>query len=64
MASAPRPLERAALRLLAPLDAACNRLYGWRGNPLYHSGAVTVALLVVLIVTGLWLLLFYRVGAP
>ncbi len=33
-------------------------------NPLYQSGTIAVALLGVLIVTGLWLLLFYRLGTP
>lgn len=64
MAAASRLAERNALRLLTAADAACNRLYGSRANPLYQSGAIVVALLLVLIVTGLWLLLFYRVGAP
>ena len=58
---APRgPVRRA----LARADAAANWLYGWRLNPLYHTGAVTVALLAVLIGTGVYLLLFYRIGAP
>jgi coenzyme F420-reducing hydrogenase delta subunit len=51
-------------RLLGRLDAAVNRLYGSRYNPLYRSGAVTVALIVLLLVTGLYLLLYYRVGTP
>lgn len=59
-----RPLERLLRRPLAAADAALNRLYGWQYNPLYQSGTIVVALLVVLIVTGIWLLLFYRVGAP
>ncbi|HEU4566084.1 MAG TPA: hydrogenase iron-sulfur subunit [Gemmatimonadaceae bacterium] len=54
----------ATARLLARLDAAANRLYGSRYNPLYRSGTATVALLALLIATGLYLLLFYRVGAP
>ena len=64
MAAPPRLAERAALGLLAPIDAALDRLHGWRGNPLYQSGTIVVALLTVLIVTGLWLIFFYRVGAP
>lgn len=64
MASPPRPVQRLGLRLLAGADSACNRLYGWRGNPLYQSGTIAIALLLVLIVTGLWLIFFYRVGAP
>jgi ferredoxin len=59
-----RPLERFARRALAVLDAWANRLYGWRYNPFYQSGTIVVALLLVLIATGIWLLLFYRVGAP
>ena len=51
-------------RLLARLDTAVNRLYGSRYNPLYRSGTVTVALLILLLVTGLYLLLFYRIGTP
>jgi ferredoxin len=58
-----RPQE-AGRRLLARTDAGLNRLYGWRWNPFYHSGALVVALLAVLLVTGVYLLLFYRVGAP
>ncbi len=64
MSSPPRRTQRVALRLLAGTDAAFNRLYGWRGNPLYQSGTIAIALLLVLIVTGLWLIFFYRVGAP
>jgi quinol-cytochrome oxidoreductase complex cytochrome b subunit/coenzyme F420-reducing hydrogenase delta subunit len=64
MAAEPRRLERLALRLLTAADAACNRLYGWRANPLYQSGTIVIVLLVVLIVTGLWLIFFYRVGTP
>ena len=58
-----RPAERAAFRFLAWLDAVANRLYGWRANPLYQSGTIVIACLLVLLVTGLWLILFYRVGA-
>jgi ferredoxin/coenzyme F420-reducing hydrogenase delta subunit len=51
-------------RLLTKLDSVFNRIFTSRHNPLYHSGAITAALLVVLLVTGLYLLLFYRLGAP
>ena len=64
MASPPRRLERPVVRALAWADAACNRLYGWRNNPLYQSGTIVVALWLVLLATGLWLLLFYRIGSP
>ena len=57
-------IEQAAGRLLASADALSNRLYGQRYNPLYQSGTIVVALYLVLVVSGIWLLLFYRVGAP
>ena len=41
-----------------------NRLFGSRFNPLYHSGAIVVLLLIVLLITGLYLLIFYRIGEP
>lgn len=57
-------IARPARRVLAWTDAAANRWYTWRYNPLYQSGTLVVAMFLVLIATGLWLLLFYRVGAP
>ncbi len=57
-------IERGAGRRLSAAAAVCNRLYGQRLNPLYQSGTIVLALYLVLVVTGVWLLLFYRVGAP
>ena len=51
-------------RALARVDALTNRIYSSRYNPLYHSGAITVALLAVLLITGIYLLLYYRLGSP
>ena len=51
-------------RLLAPADALLNRLYTWRFNPLYHSGAIVVLTFVLLLITGLYLVFFYRLGDP
>jgi coenzyme F420-reducing hydrogenase delta subunit/Pyruvate/2-oxoacid:ferredoxin oxidoreductase delta subunit len=64
MISLIQSLDAAARRVLVWLDAAMNRLYGWRGNPIYQSGALTVALLLLLIATGVYLTFFYRVGSP
>jgi ferredoxin len=64
MAALAKRLENIALRVLAPADALMNRLYGWRLNPLYHSGALAAALMAVVIVTGIYLIFFYRIGAP
>jgi len=57
-------VDRGIRRVMGAADAAMNRLYGWRYNPLYLSGSLTVALLATLIATGVYLLLFYRIGAP
>ncbi len=51
-------------RALTRMDAWANRVYGSRYNPLYQSGAIVIALFGVLLATGLYLLLFYRIGAP
>jgi ubiquinol-cytochrome c reductase cytochrome b subunit len=59
-----RPIERGARRVLTTIDAAATRLYGASWNPVHQSGALAVAMLVVLLVTGLYLVLFYRVGSP
>jgi ferredoxin len=59
----PHPHDRLP-RWAAALDGLANRLYGSRFNPLYQAGTIAVVLLVVLLITGLWLLLFYRIGAP
>ena len=57
-------MTRFLRRLFAPADALLNRLYGWRLNPLYHSGALVVLTFAVLLVTGLYLVFFYRLGDP
>src|SRR5262245_36586078 len=56
--------ERVAERVLRAMDGAATRLYGWRYNPLHQSGTIAFAMLLTLIVTGLYLLVFYRVSAP
>jgi coenzyme F420-reducing hydrogenase delta subunit/NAD-dependent dihydropyrimidine dehydrogenase PreA subunit len=63
MTRSPSP-HGAAGHALSRLDALLSRIYGSRYNPMYHSGTITVALLIVLLVTGLYLLIFYRTGAP
>jgi ferredoxin len=59
-----RFLKRLFRRLLTALDAALTRAYGWEWNPVHQAGTVAVAMLLVLLATGLYLVLFYRVGAP
>jgi ferredoxin len=57
-------VRRVLLWPLVRLDAAFNRLYGWRYNPLYQSGALAVVLLLVVLVSGVYLLVFYRISDP
>lgn len=64
MTSLLRQTKELGWRGLSWMDGLFNRLYRWRYNPLYHSGAIAVVTLVVLLVTGLYLLLFYRIGEP
>ena len=59
-----RFLERIARRLIGVLDAGATQAYGWRWNPVHQTGTVAVAMLLALIGTGLYLVLFYRVGSP
>lgn len=51
-------------RAIATADRGFDALYNWSGNPIYQSGALTVAFLVVLLVTGTYLLFVYRIGSP
>ena len=57
-------LKRILRRLLVSVEAVLTRLYGWEWNPIHQSGTVSVLMLLVLLGTGLYLVLFYRVGAP
>jgi coenzyme F420-reducing hydrogenase delta subunit/Pyruvate/2-oxoacid:ferredoxin oxidoreductase delta subunit len=59
-----RAVQGRGRTLLARADAWCNALYTWRYNPLYHTGALVVATFLILVVTGLYLILFYRIGTP
>ena len=57
-------IRDATRRGIATLDRWFNRLYTWRYNPLYHSGALVVGCFLILAITGIYLLLFYRIGSP
>lgn len=59
-----RVLRVATRRLLAAADAAFQGLAGWRHNPLYQSGTLAVLSFAIMLATGLYLLLFYRIGSP
>ncbi len=59
-----RFLKRPFRRLISGLDAGFTRLYGWERNPIHQAGTVAAAMLLVLLGTGLYLVLYYRVGSP
>lgn len=59
-----RAAERTVGVALRGLDSWANRAWGSRWNPLHQSGTISVAMLLVLTATGLYLILFYRVGSP
>lgn len=59
------PPAAAPLRAaLAWAERALDAVYTSRFNPLYRSGTLAAGLLFVVIATGFYLLLFYKVGAP
>jgi ferredoxin len=53
-----------ARRPLSAADVLLQRLYGSRANPLHQSGTLVLLAFVVMFATGLYLLLFYRIGGP
>ncbi len=57
-------LSRRLSRLLAPVDRLFCALYGSSYNPLYQSGVLASLALLVVLVSGVYLLVFYRVGEP
>ena len=57
-------LKRLSAGALSRLDGWLDRLYGSRWNPLYQSGALVVLCLAIMLVTGIYLIFFYRIGAP
>lgn len=61
--SRPRVAEWVEAGVL-PLDRLFNRIYGSRYNPLLQSGTLAIFFLGLLVVTGLYLLIFYKIGTP
>ena len=57
-------LHRPLRRLVATVDAGFTRLYGVAWNPLHQPGTIAVAMLLVMLATGLYLVFLYRVGSP
>lgn len=50
-------------RIMLPLESLVNRLVrDERFNPLYHTGTISVFLLLIIVITGVYISLFYQVG--
>jgi coenzyme F420-reducing hydrogenase delta subunit/ferredoxin len=61
----PRPAVAAWLdRRWQPVDGLFNRVYSSAANPLHKSGALAVTFLLLTLVTGLYLFIFYTVADP
>ncbi len=56
--------RQALSALLTPLDRVFNRIFSSRYNPLFRSGTLAMGFIAIAMATGLYLLLFYRIGAP
>ena len=54
-----RTLERISLAVERPL---ARLVRDPRFNPLYHTGTITVFLLLIILVTGVYLTMFYQFG--
>lgn len=57
---AARPLRA----LLAAMDRVLDGLHGSRWNPTHQSGSLALALMLVAVASGLYLMFVYRIGAP
>jgi NAD-dependent dihydropyrimidine dehydrogenase PreA subunit/coenzyme F420-reducing hydrogenase delta subunit len=61
----PRPLlSKIVAKWLNPLNRFFDWIYHSEYNPLYRSGTLAIGLLLVLLVTGLYLVFFYSVSSP
>jgi len=61
------PLARRALILLEKISLRLEQPFAWltsdpRFNPLYHTGTITIFLLLVILFTGIYLTMFYPFG--
>lgn len=52
------------MQRLSPIEFLFNRVYGSKWNPIYQSGALALFFFTVVLVTGVYLLLFYSIGDP
>lgn len=50
--------------LIKPLDRLFDWIYSSQYNPMYRSGTIATGLLVIVSITGVYLLFVYRIGSP
>ncbi len=58
------PPRRFLAATLSPLTRLFDKLYRSEFNPLYRSGTLAIGMLLLLLITGLYLIFFYRIGSP
>src|SRR3989304_8733809 len=51
-------------RFARVVDGWANVIFSPGNNPFYYSGAICVFLLILLVISGLYLFIFYKVSAP
>src|SRR3990172_2295290 len=51
-------------RFTRAVDGWADAIFSPRNNPFYYSGAICVFLLILLVISGLYLFIFYKVSAP
>ncbi len=51
-------------KILRAVDTLFDNIYSSSANPLYRTGTITVALLLIMMLSGIYLFLFYSITAP
>lgn len=57
-------LSKLLKKIVCPLFRLFDRLFHSQYNPLYRSGTIAIFMFLILVVTGVYLLCFYKVGSP
>lgn len=60
----PSKIVQGIKSLFFQIDRVFNKCFGAKYNPLYSSGSIAFFLILIMIITGVYLLIFYKVGAP
>lgn len=57
-------LSKLTASIATPVFRLFDRLFHSKWNPLYRSGTIAILMFLILVVTGVYLLCFYKVGSP